>query len=111
MVREFNQEEIDEKIILFLEADMECCEYDFPEWSYSNAEEFNFRSAEKWSMQEIMRRIESGLHADEAIGQFCGDMINYACRAKSNESRDFFNNAYYYGCYLNDNLNIIIYDK
>lgn len=28
MVRELNQEEIDEQIILFLEADMESCEYD-----------------------------------------------------------------------------------
>ncbi len=111
MVREFDQEEIDEQIILFLEADMESCEYDFPEWSYSNAEDFNIRSAEKWAMQEIMRRIESGLHAEDAVWQFCGDMINYTSRAKSNESRDFFNNAYYYGYYLNENWDAIIYDE
>ena len=31
MVRELNQKEIDEQFILFLEVDMESCEYDFPE--------------------------------------------------------------------------------
>ena len=110
MVRELNQKEIDEQFILFLEVDMESCEYDFPEWSYSNAEEFYTRSAEKWAIQEIMRRIESGLHAENAVWQFCGDMIDYASRAKSDESRDLFNCAYDYGCFLIENWDVIIYD-
>ena len=38
-------------------------------------------------------------------------MIDYASRAKSNESRDFFNNAYYYGYYLIENWDAIIYDE
>lgn len=111
MVEPLNEEEVDERIIFFLESDAECYEDDIPECKYSNMEEFNNHSSEKWAMGEILKRILNGEHAESAVWGFCGDMINYAALAKTEDSRIHFMAAYNYGYYLIENWDGIIFDE
>ena len=107
---EVTQEQINNNFIEFLECDAECYDYDFPEeFKYSERDDFNYKSTEKWATEEILNRIRSGIDAEEAIWGFCGDMIHYTGIAKSQEMKDHFNTAYYVGYCLIEMYDSIAY--
>ena len=107
---EWTQLQINQNFIDFLECDAECYDYDFPEdFKYSEREDFNYKSTEKWATEEILERIRNGENAEDAIWEFCGDMVRYTSMAKSQEMKDHFNTAYYVGYYLIEMYDDIAY--
>ena len=110
MTTEWTQLQINQNFIDFLELDAECFEHEFlDEFKYSEREDFNYRSTEKWATEEILERIRGGMDAEEAIWGFCGDMVRYTSMAKSQEMKEHFNTAHYVGYCLIENFDAIAY--
>lgn len=109
-MRDVSLAEIKNNFIEFLEADVDVCEYEIPEEiKYSEIEDFNARSTEKWATEELLDRIRKGDDAEKVIWNFCGDMLYYMRIAKTQDAKEHFHTAYYVGQWLVEVFDDIAY--
>lgn len=107
-----SQEQINRNFIEFLEADAESLSYDIPqEFKYSEREYFYNRSMEVHATNEILKRINDGENAYEAVSGFCESMLRCMRIARTQERKEWFNTAYQVGAYLLTMYDVIAFGE